>query len=141
MSRNRPLTEDELQYIVDHLSDEKYCLSEFDGDEDADDNFPETSSISRTQSQSSTTSIDSQPTCSSTSVQHLKRVRQCTRKTNKTFVLQERQIILAETKILIIPIKILSLIQMTDLVSSTTSWLGYFLKTFFLIKTTRMSNC
>ncbi|XP_050499641.1 uncharacterized protein LOC126880048 [Diabrotica virgifera virgifera] len=86
MSRNRPLTEAELQYIGDHLSDEEYCLSEFDGDEDADDNFPGTSSIFRTPSQSSTTSIDSQPKCSSTSVQHLKRVRQCTltRNTNNS---------------------------------------------------------
>uniref|UniRef100_A0A6P7GLJ7 Uncharacterized protein LOC114338256 isoform X1 n=2 Tax=Diabrotica virgifera virgifera TaxID=50390 RepID=A0A6P7GLJ7_DIAVI len=133
MSRNRPLTEAELQYIVDHLSDEEYCLSEFDGDEDADDNFPETSSISRTPSHSTTTSIDSHPTCSSTSVQHLKRVRQCTltRKTNNS----------SGKKILVIRIKILTLVQMTDLVLSTTSWLGYFLKTFFLMKTTRMNNC
>uniref|UniRef100_A0A6P7GDV2 Uncharacterized protein LOC114341091 n=1 Tax=Diabrotica virgifera virgifera TaxID=50390 RepID=A0A6P7GDV2_DIAVI len=134
MSRNRPLTEAELQYIVDHLNDEEYCLSEIDGDEDGDDNFPETSSISRTPSQSKTTSIDSQPTCSSTSVQLLKRVRQCTL-TRKT------KIILAEADTLVILVKILSLMQMTDLVSKITSWLGYFLKTFFLTKTTRMNNC
>uniref|UniRef100_A0A6P7FWE7 Uncharacterized protein LOC114334900 n=1 Tax=Diabrotica virgifera virgifera TaxID=50390 RepID=A0A6P7FWE7_DIAVI len=121
MSRNRPLAEAELQYIVDHLSDEDYCLSEFDGDEDADNNFPETSSISRTPSQSWTTSMDSQPTCSSTSVQLWKGC--------DNVLLQERQRILAEVKILMIRIKILTLIQMTDLVSNT-SWLGYFLKTF-----------
>uniref|UniRef100_A0A6P7H507 Zinc finger protein 681-like n=1 Tax=Diabrotica virgifera virgifera TaxID=50390 RepID=A0A6P7H507_DIAVI len=68
MSRNRPLTEAELQYIVDHLSDEDYCLSEFHGDEDADENFPKTSSISRTLQ---TTSIDSHPTCSSFSQMNL----------------------------------------------------------------------
>ncbi|KAJ8933236.1 hypothetical protein NQ314_014145 [Rhamnusium bicolor] len=53
----RPLTQGELEHIIDNLSNDDYCASDYGGDEDAEDNLPlDTSSSSRPSSGSSTPS-------------------------------------------------------------------------------------